>query len=195
MASTKGLWVLLDAQLKLVDYREWEDSERGDLWKELENQLSSLLESNTQTLENIRTLFCVSGPGAYTGLRIASAYCKGLSLSLGIAMIGVPSIDLNNGEAFFIPVRQQLIRDLTQVEALSDSRNFEFLKITGKYSAELLRPTPKDLLWGSKDLNQTWPSAEQFAKAISTNINKTQPFEIFYGLGPKVFGEYLKEDR
>jgi tRNA threonylcarbamoyladenosine biosynthesis protein TsaB len=36
---------------------------------------------------------CMKGPGSFTGLRIAYAVAKGLSLSLGIPMASVPTLD------------------------------------------------------------------------------------------------------
>ncbi|MDR0597896.1 MAG: tRNA (adenosine(37)-N6)-threonylcarbamoyltransferase complex dimerization subunit type 1 TsaB [Treponema sp.] len=36
---------------------------------------------------------CMKGPGSFTGLRIAFAAAKGLSLSLGIPMVSVPTLD------------------------------------------------------------------------------------------------------
>jgi tRNA threonylcarbamoyladenosine biosynthesis protein TsaB len=36
---------------------------------------------------------CMKGPGSFTGLRIAFATAKGLSLSLGIPMVSVPTLD------------------------------------------------------------------------------------------------------
>jgi tRNA threonylcarbamoyladenosine biosynthesis protein TsaB len=36
---------------------------------------------------------CMKGPGSFTGLRIAFAAAKGLSLSLGIPMVAVPTLD------------------------------------------------------------------------------------------------------
>lgn len=36
---------------------------------------------------------CMKGPGSFTGLRIAFAAVKGLSLSLGIPMVSVPTLD------------------------------------------------------------------------------------------------------
>jgi tRNA threonylcarbamoyladenosine biosynthesis protein TsaB len=36
---------------------------------------------------------CMQGPGSFTGLRIAFAAAKGLSLSLGIPMVTVPTLD------------------------------------------------------------------------------------------------------
>ncbi|MDR3124034.1 MAG: tRNA (adenosine(37)-N6)-threonylcarbamoyltransferase complex dimerization subunit type 1 TsaB [Treponema sp.] len=36
---------------------------------------------------------CMKGPGSFTGLRIAFAAAKGLSLALGIPMVAVPTLD------------------------------------------------------------------------------------------------------
>jgi tRNA threonylcarbamoyladenosine biosynthesis protein TsaB len=36
---------------------------------------------------------CMQGPGSFTGLRVAFAAAKGLSLSLGIPMVTVPTLD------------------------------------------------------------------------------------------------------
>lgn len=193
ITSTQGVWALVDTHLKLLDSRVWQDQARGDLWKDIETSLDSLLNSNQMTLDKINTIFCASGPGAFTGLRIASSYCKGLSLSLGIAMIALPSIDFNSGSPFFIPVRQQLLVKMTKDEALSSEKKFEFLKITGEQSAALESPSKNDLIWGLSDSNPFWPTPEQLCHSISKRVHSNEAFKLFYGLGPKVFGSYLKE--
>lgn len=85
-----------------------------------------LLESLNLTLEDIDKIAVNEGPGSFTGLRIAIAVAKGLSLASGKPLVGVSTLeamvygakDLGNG--LFCPVmdarRQQVYHALFRVE-------------------------------------------------------------------------------
>jgi tRNA threonylcarbamoyladenosine biosynthesis protein TsaB len=55
--------------------------------------VDSLLENAGIAAPDLDLTACMKGPGSFTGLRIAFAVAKGLSLSLGIPMVSVPTLD------------------------------------------------------------------------------------------------------
>jgi tRNA threonylcarbamoyladenosine biosynthesis protein TsaB len=55
--------------------------------------VDSLLEGAGIAPPDLDLTACMKGPGSFTGLRIAFAAAKGLSLSLGIPMVAVPTLD------------------------------------------------------------------------------------------------------
>ena len=59
---------------------------------ELLPHLLALLRSSGQTLEETTAVAVGSGPGSFTGLRVAMALAKGLALALGRPIVAVPSL-------------------------------------------------------------------------------------------------------
>jgi tRNA threonylcarbamoyl adenosine modification protein YeaZ len=59
----------------------------------LPKELFDFLESNGLTLSDIDRLAVVSGPGSFTGLRIGLATIQGISLTSGVPVIPVPTLD------------------------------------------------------------------------------------------------------
>jgi tRNA threonylcarbamoyl adenosine modification protein YeaZ len=190
LASSRGLLLLLSESFKVVGQEVWDERETKDHWQILDQRLAKLLSEQSLSPQNLKKIFCVQGPGAYTGLRIAATYAQGLSFAVGAPLIGVPTIALHDGKPFFIPLRHQKVRDLTSAEALANG--FEFLLIEEARSASLVNPQGADLVWGTKDsAHCLWPSAENLVRACQLEELHSEPLEVFYGLGAKVFGKYL----
>lgn len=59
---------------------------------ELLPRLLALLERNGRDLDDVSALAVGTGPGSFTGLRVAMALAKGLAFALGRPIIGVPSL-------------------------------------------------------------------------------------------------------
>jgi tRNA threonylcarbamoyladenosine biosynthesis protein TsaB len=59
----------------------------------LMDAVNRLLDSAGIGAADLDLAACMKGPGSFTGLRIAFATAKGLSLSLGIPMASVPTLD------------------------------------------------------------------------------------------------------
>lgn len=61
---------------------------------ELMAQVEALLALKGVRPSQLSAVTAATGPGSYTGLRVGLASAKGLCLSLGIPMIGVPTLDV-----------------------------------------------------------------------------------------------------
>jgi len=59
---------------------------------ELLPRLLALLERNGRDFDDVSALAVGTGPGSFTGLRVAMALAKGLAFALGRPIIGVPSL-------------------------------------------------------------------------------------------------------
>jgi tRNA threonylcarbamoyladenosine biosynthesis protein TsaB len=71
----------------------------GDAWTSAQRQSAELLprvletmHASGRTLAGIGALAVGTGPGSFTGLRVAMALAKGLALALGRPIVGVPSL-------------------------------------------------------------------------------------------------------
>jgi tRNA threonylcarbamoyladenosine biosynthesis protein TsaB len=69
----------------------------------LMDAVDSLLNSADIAPGDLDMAACMKGPGSFTGLRIAFAAAKGLSLSLGIPMVSVPTLDCMAASPAFWP--------------------------------------------------------------------------------------------
>lgn len=56
--------------------------------------VQQLLESQNATVRDLSCVAVSIGPGSYTGLRIAVSYAKGLSMALGIPIVGIPTLSI-----------------------------------------------------------------------------------------------------
>ncbi len=191
LASSKGLCIIINSQFEIQALREWDERDTLDHWKVLDKSILEIFEEAKIQSSQIQKIFCVQGPGAYTGLRIASSYAQGMAMALGIDIIGVPTFDLNiKGTSFIIPQRHQRARDLSW--AVAKAQGYEFLKIEDTNQAFLVEVSESDSKWGFSDSeNILWPTAEQLLHAVKLNYSKNTSFSLFYGLGAKVFGKYL----
>jgi tRNA threonylcarbamoyladenosine biosynthesis protein TsaB len=61
--------------------------------EQLMGAVDRLLDSAGMEPGDLDLAACMKGPGSFTGLRIAFASARGLSLSLGIPMVSVPTLD------------------------------------------------------------------------------------------------------
>lgn len=69
----------------------WSSAQRQS--SELLPRLLDLLDHEGRALGDATALATGTGPGSFTGLRVAMALAKGLALALGRPIVGVPSLD------------------------------------------------------------------------------------------------------
>ena len=53
----------------------------------------SMLTNNNYAIENVDLIVVTLGPGSFTGIRVALAFCKGLRVRGNVRLIGVPTLD------------------------------------------------------------------------------------------------------
>jgi tRNA threonylcarbamoyladenosine biosynthesis protein TsaB len=61
---------------------------------ELAPALDRLLQLSGQTTDAIEAIAVAIGPGSYTALRVGLSLAKGISISRGIPLIGIPTLDV-----------------------------------------------------------------------------------------------------
>jgi tRNA threonylcarbamoyladenosine biosynthesis protein TsaB len=88
--AAEALSVALSAGGGLWYFEVAEGRRHGEL---LMGAIDRLLDSAGIGAADLDLTACMQGPGSFTGLRIAFAAAKGLSLSLGIPMVSVPTLD------------------------------------------------------------------------------------------------------
>ena len=57
-------------------------------------EVSHLLSANGYTINDVYSMVVTLGPGSFTGIRVALAFCKGISSGKNIPLIGVPTLDV-----------------------------------------------------------------------------------------------------
>ena len=90
--STEWMGLAL-ADREMVWYEKiWRTKRRHTV--ELAPAIQSMLEDTGIDIQSLVAIAVALGPGSFTSLRIGLAFAKGLSLSLNIPIIGVPTLDI-----------------------------------------------------------------------------------------------------
>lgn len=89
-ASSHLSLALLDDDAEHIAADTWESAQRQSA--ELLPRLLALLSDSGRTLGDTHMLAVGTGPGSFTGLRVAMALAKGLAVSLERPLVGVPSL-------------------------------------------------------------------------------------------------------
>lgn len=89
-ASTDLSVAIVDADGRPIASDAWRSAQRQSA--ELLPRILSLLERAGHRLDDVELLAVGTGPGSFTGLRVAMALAKGLAVGLGSPVIGVPSL-------------------------------------------------------------------------------------------------------
>ena len=179
--SSLGLWVLGRGNTVLGS-SQWEDSESHGLSESIGNKLLELLAQAQLSPQQVDRWAVVSGPGAFTGLRVSTAFCQGLARSTAKPLFGIPSFELV-GQPFFIPLRHQKAKHLS-VQAAIES-GFEFLKVVSNESFVLEQPIENSIVLGTSE-SPLWPSVHQIRQCVPRCWNRS--LQLDYGSGPKIFG-------
>lgn len=184
--SSGGVWIAAtDDASRLIASRTWNDSETSGLSTGVSDEFETLLQSNKLDRREIRRIGVVTGPGAFTGLRIGSAFAQGLAAAIdGVRLVSIPTSRLAP-TPFWIPLKHQSARHLTLDGALAE--NIEFLRIDTK-AHDIGRPVATDTIFGLKD-NPFWPSPEQLLGALRLSLGEPDGLALDYGLEPKISGQ------
>jgi len=89
-ASTDLSLALAEADGTTAAEDAWSSAQRQSA--ELLPRLLALVASADRSLVEVRAVAVGTGPGSFTGLRVAMAIAKGLALGLGRPIVGVPSL-------------------------------------------------------------------------------------------------------
>ena len=89
-ASTDLSLALAEPDGTLVGDEAWSSAQRQSA--ELLPRLLQLLERSDTALADVTALAVGTGPGSFTGLRVAMALAKGLAAGLGRPVVGVPTL-------------------------------------------------------------------------------------------------------
>lgn len=57
-------------------------------------ETADILSNNGYSVGDIGMIVATVGPGSFTGIRVALAFCKGISSGRGIPIVGVPTLDV-----------------------------------------------------------------------------------------------------
>jgi tRNA threonylcarbamoyladenosine biosynthesis protein TsaB len=90
---------------KLLEERHIKDTRTPS--EIMANAVSDILADSGHTIDDVDVIFVTLGPGSFTGIRVSLAFCKGISSSKKIPVIGVPTLDalalsLSHREGYFL---------------------------------------------------------------------------------------------
>ena len=89
-ASTDRSVAIADASGAIVAEDAWSSAQRQSA--ELLPRILVLLEQAELPIDAVSAVAVGSGPGSFTGLRVAMALAKGLAVGLSIPIVGIPSL-------------------------------------------------------------------------------------------------------
>ena len=77
---------------KIIDI--FQDSIKDDMAAKIIPIIDNILTKNEILLEDIKTIYCVNGPGSFTGVRIGVSIAKTISWAKNIKLIALSSLEL-----------------------------------------------------------------------------------------------------
>lgn len=185
--SSTVRWAAFDIDTgHLLDSRSWNDDQSRALSDSLGRELG-MMKIN---MSHVKAVCVLTGPGAFTGLRMGVAFALGLARGLGVSLIGIPTWDLFE-EPFYIPTRHQLAKKLSLAECLEQS--LEFMHVKGAHEVDLSPPAAKALVMGVSTTHD-WPQVQVLVDAAKRRLQKglgaqDMQVQIFYGMEPKISGQ------
>jgi tRNA A37 threonylcarbamoyladenosine modification protein TsaB len=181
MTSAQATLLVCDETAEsILGSRQWDNSDGSELAEHLDSHFASLLAELTKKNSEFRIckVFGVEGPGSFTGLRVSSAFLKGLSTALEAPLTGISSYDLFD-EDFAFCLRPAKAASLTLEECLQNE--FKFLLVSKNKSEVVSRPNCKIL--GLKD-SPFWPSLVELQNGLKRSLSK-KSFDLNYGYTPE----------
>jgi len=82
---------LADGEQVLMEYSAKSSQTPSEI---IAKVLSKALADIGRSVDDIKTVFTTLGPGSFTGIRVALAFCKGLCAAKRIPLIGIPTPDV-----------------------------------------------------------------------------------------------------
>jgi len=76
----------------VIAEQHWHSANRHTV--ELTPRIAEILAQADVTPADLRAVAVALGPGSFTGLRVALAVAKGLALANGLALLGIPTLDV-----------------------------------------------------------------------------------------------------
>jgi tRNA threonylcarbamoyladenosine biosynthesis protein TsaB len=107
-SSTQWIGIALLQDSQILYEKIWRTNRRHTV--ELAPAIQTALNESGNQVVNLQAVAVAIGPGSFTSLRIGLAIAKGLSLSLHIPVVGIPTLD--------ITAACQPIRDLPMIAVL-----------------------------------------------------------------------------
>lgn len=117
-------------------------------------RILALCSRNAMDIKDLDLLVCTSGPGSFTGLRIAMSTLKGISLAAGIPLVSIPTLDAYQGcvktypEAVLAVIDAKKQRFYTAL-FVNGKRESEDLDVSVEQIEQLISNYPSVLLIGS----------------------------------------------
>lgn len=185
--SSTVRWAAFDIESgRTLDSRSWND----DQSRALSDSLGRELDSMKIDLSQVRAVCVLTGPGAFTGLRMGVAFAMGLARGLGTRLVAIPTWNLFE-KPFYIPTRHQLSKKLSLKECLEQS--LEFMHVKASDDVALEAPNEQDLVMGTIE-TPDWPQLDELVSAARRRLSKDSSaddssVQIFYGMEPKISGQ------
>jgi tRNA A37 threonylcarbamoyladenosine modification protein TsaB len=185
--SAHGLWILIDpVTKKILSHASWTDDDSTGLSEALAQNFRRVLLAGKARKEDLTRLLVVTGPGAFTGLRMSASFMQGLARALQLPLQGISTYELV-GKPFYIPTRHQVAKTLSLDENLA--RGLEFLRLDSSESFALASPPSDATVRGTKE-SAHWPDAHELLQAsLAAGERELRPLKLIYGLEPKISGQ------
>lgn len=178
MTSSQALMALFDEEAKeCLAMVQWNNLGGTELAESLGDKFSALKAQTPNA--KITKILGVEGPGSFTGLRVSSAFLKGIATALNVPLIGIPSYELY-GRSFAFSLRPAKAIKMTVEECIE--KDFKFLEVRADKVEIVARPTT-DKIVGLVD-EPLWPSLEELQRGVRACLSKST-FELNYGYTPE----------
>jgi len=184
--SSQACWILCSENAdQILSHVEWNDSDGNSLSSQMALNFSKLLDTANIKKDALTKIYCVTGPGSFTGLRTSAAFCLGLGRALNIPTFGLSTFEVI-GQPFAIPLQHQKMRKLSLSQATEQKS--DFLVVASETDCKVTNDVSGKQVFGLED-KPFWPTTLQLQNAVihALKTNKSPGVKINYGFDPKYF--------